>query len=132
MMSNLHNIPYETPEEEKVKSELLEIENHELNKFLEEQMTYQEINPTEWTYEEDGDFIEGILIKVQENVGTNKSMLYSIETSEGVKNVWGSAILDSRMALVRINSQIKITYKGLGESKSGKHAPKIFKVEIDK
>jgi len=95
-------------------------------------MTYKEINPENWTYENDGDFIEGIFVREQKDVGTNKAMLYSIETPEGVKNVWGSAILDGRMALVKVGDKLKITYKGLGEAKAGQNAPKIFKVEVDK
>lgn len=95
-------------------------------------MTYEEINPSEWKFENDGDFIEGILVQKHENVGVNKSMLYNLENSEGIKSVWGSAILDSRMSLVKIGDKVKITYKGLGEAKGGKNAPKIFKVEIDR
>ena len=94
-------------------------------------MTYKEINPEDWKYENDGDFVEGVFVRVQAKVGPNESMLYSIETSEGVKSVWGSAILDSRMALVHPGNKIKITYKGLGEAKGGHKAPKIFKVEVD-
>jgi len=96
-------------------------------------MTYQEINPTGWTYSQDGDFIEGTLVRVQSNIGENKSMLYSIETPEGVKNVWGAKILDERMALVKIGDKLKITYKGtLKEAKKGKNPAKLFKVEVDK
>jgi len=94
-------------------------------------MTYKEINPEMWVYDKDGDFIEGILVKKEDEVGENKSWLYSIETPEGVKNVWGSAVLDTRMAFVKVGSKIKITFKGLGESKAGRNAPKIFKVEVD-
>lgn len=95
-------------------------------------MAYKEINPELWTYENDGDFIEGVLVAKENEVGENKSWMYNIETSEGqVKNVWGSAILDSRMKFVNVGSKIKITYKGLGEAKSGRSAPKIFKVEVD-
>ncbi len=93
---------------------------------------YQEINPTEWNYSNDGDFIEGILVRVQDNVGVNKSMLYSVETPEGVKSVWGAAILDSRMALVKVGDKVKVTFKGLAEAKGGKNPAKIFKVEVDK
>lgn len=96
------------------------------------QMAYEEINPTEWKPEKDEDFIEGIYVLEKKDVGVNKSKLYSIETSEGVKNVWGSAILDSRMAHAKIGDKVKITYKGLGEATGGKNAPKIFKVEVDK
>jgi len=94
---------------------------------------YEEINPTEWKFTNDGDFIEGVLVRTQDDVGANKSMLYSIETpNEGVKSVWGSAVLDSRMALTKIGDKVKITFKGLGEAKAGKNAPKLFKVEVDR
>ena len=95
-------------------------------------MTYKEINPTDWTYEKDGDFIDGILVQVQKDIGPNQSILYSIETSEEVKNVWGATILDQRMALVKVGEKVKITYKGLAEAKPGKNPAKIFKVEVDK
>ena len=95
-------------------------------------MTYQEINPEIWNYENEGDFIEGILVKKEADVGENKSWMYSIETPEGVKNVWGSTILDSRMAFAKVGSKLKITYKGKGEAKAGRSPPKIFKVEEDK
>ncbi len=94
-------------------------------------MTYKEINPSDWTYQNDGDLIEGILVQSQKNIGINKSNLYSIETPEGVKNVWGASILDSRMNFVKIGSKVKITYKGLAEAKGGKNPAKIFKVEVD-
>ena len=94
-------------------------------------MAYKEINPTAWTYEKEEDFIEGTLVRVQSDIGINKSMLYSIETPEGVKNVWGATILDERMALVKSGEKVKITYKGLAEAKKGKNPAKIFKVEVD-
>jgi len=74
-------------------------------------MTYQEINPEMWQFATDGDFIEGVLIRKQSDVGSNNSKMYSIETSEGIKNVWGSA--------------------GLGKANPGHNAPKIFKLEVD-
>ncbi|NGX33635.1 MAG: hypothetical protein K1060chlam4_01706, partial [Candidatus Anoxychlamydiales bacterium] len=80
----------------------------------------------------DGDFIEGVYISVKRNTGTDgNSNLYKLENTEGMRNVWGSAILDSRMDDVKIGDKLKITYKGLGEAKPGKNAPKIFKVEVD-
>ena len=95
-------------------------------------MVFKEIDPGFWTYEKDGDAIEGILVKKEADVGENKSMLYSIETSPGeFSSVWGSTVLDQRMTLVAVGSKIRITYKGLGESKAGRNAPKIFKVEVD-
>jgi len=95
-------------------------------------MAYEEINPSIWTYENDGDFIEGFYVGKKEELGVNEATLYSLETINGVKNVWGSAILDPKMAFVKVGDKVKITYKGLGEKKAGKNAPKLFKVEIDR
>jgi len=95
-------------------------------------MTYEEINPGEWKYDKDGDFIEGFLVSKKSNVGPNNANLYGLQTVEGIKNVWGSTILDSRMDFVEIGVKMKITYKGVGEAKSGHNPPKIFKVEVDK
>jgi len=94
-------------------------------------MAYKEIDPSTWKYENEGDFIEGILVRSEPDVGINESMLYSIETPEGVMNVWGAAILDQKMALVKVGNKIKITYKGKAEAKPGKNPAKIFKVEVD-
>ena len=95
-------------------------------------MTYEEINPTVWTYANDGDFIEGIVVNKESEVGENKSWMYSIETPVGVKSVWGSAVLDTRMAFVKIGDKLKITFKGLGDAKQGRNAPKIFRVDVDR
>lgn len=95
-------------------------------------MTYEEIDPSSWSYQNEGDFIEGILVNVEHDVGENKSNLYHIETPEGVRSVWGSAVLDQRMPFVKVGEKVKITFKGLGEKKSGKNAPKIFKVEVNR
>lgn len=95
-------------------------------------MTYEEVNPSEWKPSKEEDFIEGILKDKRENVGVNNSMLYSLQTENGLVGVWGSAILDARMVGVDLNDKVKITYKGLGEAKGGHNAPKIFKVEVDR
>ena len=95
-------------------------------------MAYQEINPSAWVYSKAGDFVEGVLIRVQDDVGVNKSMLYSIETPEGVKSVWGATILDEKMALVKVGDKIKITFQGTAEAKKGKNPAKKFTVEVDK
>jgi len=96
-------------------------------------MTYEELEPKTWEYSKDGDFIEGVLINKKYNLGETKSSLYTLETAPSVFTlVWGSAVLDQRMALTKEGDKLKITYKGLGEASLGKNAPKIFKVEIDR
>ncbi len=78
------------------------------------------------------DSISGILVKAEENVGPNNSMLYHIEQmgKEGLIQVWGSTVLDQRMIGIAVGQEVKITYKGLGEKgKGGKQAPHLWKVE---
>lgn len=95
-------------------------------------MVYKEINPSTWVYEKEGDFIEGVLVRSESDVGVNKSNIYTLEVSPGkFIGVWGSTILDQRMNLVNVGDKVKITYKGLSEKKAGKNPAKIFKVEVD-
>lgn len=94
-------------------------------------MAYQEIETNTWRPVEN-EFIEGELVGKKSDIGVNKSMLYSVETSTGLINVWGSKVLDERMNHVNIGDSVKITFKGLGQAKRGMNPPKIFKVEVDR
>ena len=84
-----------------------------------------------WKPEKEGDSVQGLLVKVEEKVGPNESMLYHLEQKGGEPvQVWGSTVLNSRMAPVKEGQEVRITYKGLGEKGGrGKNKPKIFKVE---
>ena len=95
-------------------------------------MVFEENNPEFWEYKNDNDEVSGVLINIQEDVGENKSMLYTLEVEGKPKNVWGSAILDQRMVGVKVGDLIKIIFKGLGESKPGRNAPKIFQVLVNR
>ncbi len=73
------------------------------------------------------------MVDKKHGLGKNQSSLYTLETNPGnFTLVWGSAILDERMSLAKVGDKLKITYKGLGEAKTGQNAPKIFKVEVDR
>ena len=95
-------------------------------------MVFEENNPGFWIPEQEGDAVTGFLIKSESDVGSNKSMLYHLDVEGKPTSVWGSTILDQRMVGVNVGDKIRITFKGLGEKKSGKNAPKIFKVEVDR
>lgn len=95
-------------------------------------MVYEEINPGMWIAENEGDCIEGIFIRAEENVGPQKSTLYHLEKEEKPVSFWGCTILDQRMMWIKPGDKIRVTYKGLGEKQPGKNQAKIFKVEIDK
>ncbi len=94
-------------------------------------MGFQENNPGVFEFKDENQSLTGVLIKVQHDVGPSDSMLYSLEVDGKPWNVWGSTILDQRMIGIKVGDLIRITFKGLGEAKPGKNAPKIFKVELD-
>jgi hypothetical protein len=90
---------------------------------------WKESTGTSWKPTEEGDSIEGLLIGVEEHVGQNDSKMYHIEQKDHATiDVWGSTVLDMRMAVVKIGEEVKIVYKGLGEKKRGNNAPKLFQV----
>lgn len=87
-----------------------------------------------WKPEKVDDTIVGLLVALEKDVGQNNSMMYTIqqkETGENV-NVWGSAVLDSRMKGIAVGEEVKIVYKGLGDKKAGKNAPKLWQVFVNK
>ena len=93
---------------------------------------YRESTGNFWKPTKEGEFVEGLYISKEANVGTNQSNIYYIEKLENheVIQLWGTTILDQRMTPVKIGQQVRITYKGLGEKgKGGKHAPHIWKGE---
>ena len=94
-------------------------------------MAFEEVETGLWKPENKGDSIKGVLIKVEKDVGTNNSNLYTLEVDNKPIGVWGSAILDPKMVTAQIGDFMKIEYDGLGEAKAGHSAPKLFKVFID-
>lgn len=80
-----------------------------------------EIAPA-FKFENEGDEIEGVLVDVEENVGDNNSMLYTLKTKKGREGVWGSTVLDIRMKGIEKGEQVKIVFLGKEESKKRKGA----------
>jgi len=95
-------------------------------------MVFEENNPGIWEYKDDGDMIEGKLLKIQSDVGPSDSMLYTLEVDGKPINFWGTTILDQRMVGINVGDLIQVIFKGLGEAKAGKNAPKIFQVLVDR
>jgi hypothetical protein len=89
---------------------------------------FEEINPNVWKPKAKDDVIEGVLINKHIDVGSNKSKTYDIETKEGQKMVWGSTILDDRMAYVKVGEVVRITFKGKETNKRSQPV-NIYKVE---
>ena len=96
-------------------------------------MAYEELTTKFWEPAVEDESVEGILISVVKDVGEHKSKIYNFENTKTNFSVWGSAILDQRMALAKPGDKLRITYKGLTEQKNeDKNPAKIFKVEIDR
>ncbi len=83
-----------------------------------------------WKPEKKDDEMVGILADIQNDVGRNASMLYTIQDAKTKENigVWGSTILDARMKGISIGMEVRIVYKGLGDAKPGQNAPKLWQV----
>lgn len=92
---------------------------------------YEEVNPEVWKLEKEGDVIEGVLVNKIIPEDKEESNRYYIETPEGIKMVWGSAILDDRLNFIDVGSKLKITFKERKDIGKGKTL-KVFKVEREK
>lgn len=69
----------------------------------------------------EGSEIEGVYIELQENVGPNKSNIYILKTKAGNIGVWGSTVIDSRMAEIPLQSEVKLVFRGMRQGKRGEY-----------
>lgn len=80
-----------------------------------------------WKEEKEGDSIWGTLKNIREGNYDNK--VYDIETEEGLRTVFGSVVLDDRMAAVKMNQDVKIVFTGTSPSKvPGRNPTKLYDV----
>ena len=63
--------------------------------------------------------IQGFYQSTRSNVGPNGSNMHMLKTKDGVKGVWGSAVLDNKFEQVPQNAEVKIEYLGKEKSKTG-------------
>lgn len=81
-----------------------------------------------WDKEADPE-LEGMLVKIEENVGSHESTLYTIKKDDDTEvKVWGSTVLDDRFLGVQEGTYVKVSYEGLVKGKNGKsyHGYKVF------
>lgn len=100
-------------------------------------MEWKNIEPTIWKPENEGDSIEGTLIKVDKDRGKFKSVVYNLEVVEDgeikQKFIFGTTILNDKMSYICIGDPIKIIYKGEHESNEGRVKDfDVFKGELDR
>ncbi len=68
-----------------------------------------------WIPEKEGDEISGKLVRIDQEVGENKSMVYSLETENAIRGVWGSTVLDEKMKFFSVGAYVKIVFLGKKE-----------------
>lgn len=73
--------------------------------------------------------VQGVYRSKKLNVGPNGSNMYMIDTGGKMVGVWGSAVLDSRLAQVPVGSEVKI--KSLGKTKSEKTGREYVNYEVE-
>lgn len=92
-----------------------------MGKFDNVKFKKSEMSPT-WDFRTDKEIV-GILVDIEENVGENNSMLYTLEIEDGSRiAVWGSTILDVRLKNTKIGEVVKIKYLGKEKSEKRKGA----------
>ena len=88
-----------------------------------------ETQATSFRFENDGDEMEGKLVSVGPGK-FEKSKVYVLEKEDGsAVTIFGSVILDDRMSEVEVGNYVKIVYKGMVMTGSGKNA-KLFEVYV--
>lgn len=91
---------------------------------------WKESTGNAWKPTKEGDEVEGLLIGVEENVGANGSKMYHLELADHTTlDIWGTTVLDMRMAVVKVGEEVRIIYDGLAEKATGgKQKAKLFRV----
>lgn len=86
-------------------------------------MVWDKVNPNP---------IEGKFVKVEQDIGPNKSNMYVLETKTGEVKIWGSTVLDDKLIGVPKGTYVKIEYEGKLTSKKGSqyHSYKVF-IDMD-
>lgn len=82
-----------------------------------------------WTYEKEGDMIQGKLLTTRK--GKFQWDNFQLETKDGIYTVFGSSVLQNRMAGIDIGDTIRITYQGTQKNKAGQDM-KMFQVQKHK
>jgi hypothetical protein len=73
--------------------------------------------------------ITGILFNIKEDVGPNNSKVYEIEIGDEIFGVWGTSILDQKMAKVEVGDEVRIIFNGKKVSEKTKRQYKDFTVQ---
>jgi hypothetical protein len=93
-------------------------------------MTFQKVEAILWKPTKSGEEIVGKLLKVETGKKFN-NQVYTLETRDGLVNIFSTAVLQDRMKYVELGSRVKIIFNGNAPNKKGQDT-KMFEVFVDK
>ncbi len=95
-----------------------------------EEKKYEDVVREFWSPEKVDDAVVGIYLNFEEDVGSNKSMVYNLEMpNQKIISIWGSTVLDSKFKLVKFGDDIKIIYLGEKKAEKGSRTYKDYKIQ---
>lgn len=77
-----------------------------------------EINESSDAWDEK-EAVQGIYKSSKMNVGPNKSNMYMLETTDGLKGVWGSTVLNTKFEQIPVGAEVRVEYLGKAKGKTG-------------
>jgi len=92
------------------------------------QPKWREINTNVWKPAEKGDNITGQLVRKVAHEEYSTKYYLELDDKQTVF-LWGSAILDDRMALVKVGQFVRVTFEGKDHNKAGMPL-NMYKVEV--
>jgi len=84
-------------------------------------------------FESPGQYVFGKYRGMAQDVGPNRSRLYTIDIGNGnMASVWGATVLDKHMDKLdpAHGASILIQYLGTGPGKEGQDPPKLYRVRV--
>ena len=87
-----------------------------------------QVVPEGVNFSEVGQKVEGVLKKVEEDVGQYGSRAYYLRNGNKTQIVYGTTVLDRLMNLIDVEDEIVIKFVKTEESAKGKNPTKIFEV----
>lgn len=92
------------------------------------EIEWKSVEPGVWKPQEEGDSVQGVYIAMEPKEGETSARYYLDNKGKKIM-VWGSAVLDDRMKLVKPGDLVKVTFNGKTRNKAGRDV-NIFIVEV--
>ena len=96
-------------------------------------MAFREVGGGDVHTLEEGQKLTGTLVEIKTNQGQdNNSTIITIETDSGkCASIWSSAVLDGKLADVRVGDYIQVEYLGKKKSEKTNREYKDWKLLVD-